>query len=133
MKIYDLIVEKLILSFFFAWSSCTKCFRFINQNSRWWCFDIISFNIFAAITIVIACCFVIVFLVAGFIGAWFLWGLIIGIIGFLVSYVAPIIVMTFFLASRDLAFLTLCLSVIGEVILPRYRCIHTATRHFDFG
>ena len=74
MKIYDLIVENLILSFFFAWSSCTNCFRFINQNSRWWCFDIISFNIFAAITIVIVCCFVIVFLVAGFIGAWFLWG-----------------------------------------------------------
>ena len=29
-EIYDLIVENLILLFFFAWSCCTVCFRFIN-------------------------------------------------------------------------------------------------------
>ena len=81
MKIYDLIVENLILLFFFAWSSCTVCFRFINQNSRWWCFNILIFFIFGTITKLIACCFVIVFLVAGIIGAWFLWVVIIWLFG----------------------------------------------------
>ena len=106
MKIYDLIVENLILLFFLAGVATLFFFRFINQNSRWWCFDILIFFIFGTITKLIAGCFVIVFLVAGVIGAWFLWVLIIWIIGYLVSYVAPIIMMTFFLASRHLAFLT---------------------------
>ena len=30
MKIYNLVVENLILLFFFAWSCCTVCFRFNN-------------------------------------------------------------------------------------------------------
>ena len=42
MKIYDLIVENLILLFFFTWSCYTVCFRFIYQNSRWLCFDFLS-------------------------------------------------------------------------------------------
>ena len=49
------------LLFFFAWSCCTVCLRFINENSRRWCFDILTFDIFAILTNFIACCFIIVF------------------------------------------------------------------------
>ena len=50
MKIYDLIVENVNLLFFLAWSCCTVCFNFINKNSRWWCIDILFFDVLTAIT-----------------------------------------------------------------------------------
>ena len=64
MKTYDLIVENLILCFLslgvaalFVLESLTK-----TLDGGWWCFDILSFDNFAAIRRLIACCFVIVFL-----------------------------------------------------------------------